>query len=134
MFKKSRVLLSFSLLILFTVVLAGCGDSGPRNCEITGTVTVDGTPVKEGAISFAITEDGDLPGGAPIVDGKYSASLTPGKKKVHLSAPDTSGFTEEEYENFDGLCPDLIPQKYIDEPLIIDVTESGTFDFELTSD
>jgi hypothetical protein len=108
---------------------SGCADSGPRSCRISGAVTIDGVPVQQGAISFEIVEAGDLPSGAMIVDGRYQAELAPGPKIVRISAsnPDPNLGPDE-------VAPDLVPKKYQDEPLKIDVQSDGVHDFQLTSD
>lgn len=110
-------------------MFSGCGDSGPRSCRISGEVTIDGVPVQEGAISFEIVEPGDLPSGAMIVNGKYQAQLAPGPKIVRISAsnPDPNRGPDE-------VAPDLVPKKYQDEPLKIDVQGDGVHNFPLTSD
>ncbi len=92
-------------------------------------MTIDGVPVQEGAISFEIVEVGDVPSGAMIINGRYEAQLTPGRKIVRISAsnPDPSLGPDE-------TAPDIVPEKYQDEPLEIDVQTSGVHDFHLTSD
>ncbi|MCL4201530.1 MAG: hypothetical protein KJ000_03490 [Pirellulaceae bacterium] len=85
--------------------------------------------VQEGAISFEIVDASDVPSGAMIINGKYEAQLTPGPKIVRISAsnPDPD-------RGPDDLAPDIVPKKYLDKPLEIDVQRSGVHDFHLTSD
>ena len=113
----------------FTAIFAGCKEKGARNCTISGEVTLDGTPIKEGAISFQPVEEGDLPSGAMILDGKYQTDVTSGKKIVKISASNPDPTLGP-----DDVAPDLIPAKYEETPLEIDVKKSGTHDFNLTSD
>ncbi len=124
----TRFLLTLATLCLLTVGF-GCSDTGPRSCRISGEVTVDGVPVQDGAISFEIVEPGDVPSGAMIINGRYEAQLTPGRKIVRISAsnPDPSLGPDE-------TAPDIVPKKYQDEPLEIDVQTSGVHHFHLTSD
>lgn len=124
----TRLLLTLAALCLLTVGF-GCRDTGPRSCRIYGEVTIDGVPVQEGAISFDIVDPGDLPGGAMIINGRYEAQLSPGRKIVRISAsnPDPSLGPDE-------TAPDIVPEKYQDEPLEIDVQTSGVHNFHLTSD
>lgn len=52
--------------------------------SVSGTVTVDGEPAKVGAISF-FAVDGKAPtAGAQIVDGAYSAKVSPGQCMVQV--------------------------------------------------
>jgi hypothetical protein len=66
--------------------LWGCGASGPRTYEVTGTVTFDDQPVTRGDIYFH-PEDGRYGSehGA-IVEGKYRAKVKEGKHKVTIQA------------------------------------------------
>ena len=69
--------------IALTACLAGCGRSGGLT-EISGTVSYDGQPVKQGTITF-LPADGKGPTAAvPIADGKYSVKVAPGKKLVKI--------------------------------------------------
>jgi hypothetical protein len=124
----TRFLLTLATLCLLTVGF-GCSDTGPRSCRVSGEVTIDGVPVQEGAISFDIVDPADLPGGAIIINGRYETQLSPGRKIVRISAnnPDPSLGPDE-------AAPDIVPQKYQDEPPEIDVQTSGVHDFHLTSD
>jgi hypothetical protein len=114
---------------LCLTAFSGCSDSGPRSCQISGEVTIDGVPVQEGAISFEIVNTGDLPSGAMIINGKYQTQLSPGPKIVRISAsnPDPN-------LGPDDVAPDIVPAKYQDKPLEIDVQADGIHDFRLTSD
>ena len=73
-------------LILALLGLAGC--SGQPSVQ--GTVTFDGTPVDDGAISFVPTGGGTGGAGtvgAPIVDGKYTVAgkgVAPGSYRVEI--------------------------------------------------
>ena len=130
MFRRSFAVFA-STLAAFGLITAfsGCGETGPRSCRISGEVTIDGVPVEEGAISFEIVDAGDLPSGAMIINGRYQAELTPGRKIVRISAsnPDPNLGPDE-------VAPDLVPEKYQNEPLEIDVQGNGVHHFHLTSD
>lgn len=72
----------FVWLLLVFVVCFGCSQSNEGT--VTGTVTVDGEPAKVGAISF-FAVDGKAPtAGAQIVDGAYSAKVSPGQCMVQV--------------------------------------------------
>lgn len=65
-----------STIILTAFAVAGCGGGteyeGPPRSAITGTVTVDGSPLANGTISFVADDDAKRSTTAPIADGKYS--------------------------------------------------------------
>lgn len=70
------------LLLALSLLAAGCG--GSDLATVTGTVTVDGEPAKVGAIAF-FAADGRAPSaGAPIIDGRYSAEVSPGLCHVQI--------------------------------------------------
>lgn len=115
-------------VLLASVVCTGCGKSGPRNCRISGAVTLDGVPVQEGGIQFDIVTKGDVPGGAVIIGGRYTTWVSPGAKTVRFAiAGSREGLAPEDE------TPNATPRKYDKEPLQIDVQNSGVFDFPLTS-
>ena len=109
-------------------VVTGCGKAGPRSCRISGAVTLDGSPVQDGAIQFDIVNTGDVPGGAVIVGGRYQTWVSPGAKTVRFAiAGSREGLAPEDE------TPNATPRKYDKEPLQIDVRKNGVFDFPLTS-
>ena len=65
------------VLMLFAV---GCADDGM--VEIAGQVTIDGTSVSQGTISFAPIDGQGATAEAVIENGKYSTSLPKGNKRV----------------------------------------------------
>lgn len=69
------------LLGLVTFVV-GCGGETTNTVKISGNVTVDGTPVDKGSITFVPADGNTISAGGVIVDGKYTADVPPGEKKV----------------------------------------------------
>jgi hypothetical protein len=93
-------------------VAAGCGKSGPKLMEVSGTVKYDGQDVAEGDIAF-IPEDKTVGGeGGKIKDGKYTLKVKEGKNKVQIFAsravPGKKGPMGED------LVEQYIPEKYND--------------------
>jgi hypothetical protein len=71
------------LLAGLALLTAGCG---PKLYPVTGLVTFNGQPIPQGDINF-IAADGEVtPASAKIVDGKYSALVQAGVKKVEVYA------------------------------------------------
>lgn len=68
------------------VALAGCDSGGVKRFDISGDVTFDGQPVAEGNILF-LPADTDAGGdGGRIEDGHYTCRVTPGDKRVRITA------------------------------------------------
>jgi hypothetical protein len=90
-----EIMVSFAFLAC--VALLGCGSSdGVSRGNVSGTVTVDGTPVADGSITFTPTAGTSGPNtGGIIKDGKYSLTGTMGpvvgKNEVRFSATKMTG-------------------------------------------
>ena len=95
MFNK-KINLALLAVAVCCVFSSGCQSSDGKY-PASGTVRVNGEPVKEGAISFVPVDSQASYGGAgaSIIDGKYSISkkdgLFPGEYKVQLFATADSG-------------------------------------------
>jgi hypothetical protein len=126
--------------------LAGCGEDELPREAVSGTVTLDGQPLKSGMIQFQPTSAGEATaGGAAIVDGKYSVpkaqGLVPGKYQVMITG--VTGPPEAPKEQLPGDAPrpvlpakELIPDRYnAKTELTAQVNTGGpnTFPFELSS-
>lgn len=156
---RGIVLCSCGMLVL----LAGCGDGGPRRVQIEGTVTLDGRPLANKSVMF-IPEPGTPGNGASAhtdQDGRYSPTATvfgatrnypgipPGRYRVTVNEPMLLMGEEEANAVEPGEVPmavgldDLTPRKseipavYHSQdttPLVLDVPESGgALDVKLTS-
>ena len=129
--------------------LGGCGESDglPREA-VSGTVSVEGKPLKTGLITFLpASPETTTQGGGPVVEGKYSMTrsqgIVPGKYKVIISSPeDTPEKFPDAGRNNDapGMPPipakEVIPAQYNNKSLLTaDVVEGGknVFDFNLTA-
>jgi hypothetical protein len=73
------------LPILLAAWCTGCGGGGAGGGDVNGTVTLDGTAIEDGSISFTPeTGEGGTAGGK-IVQGKYSVKgVATGKNRVHI--------------------------------------------------
>jgi hypothetical protein len=82
-------------------VVAGC--SAP-NATVSGDVSYDGKPVKNGYVTFMPSNGQGAVAGGPISDGKYTVkNVPPGPKIVKVEAADKAGpsiQTTEELEKF----------------------------------
>jgi hypothetical protein len=133
-----RILVALSLFAVGAVLLAGCGkDAAPETLDVSGTVTLDGTPVARGQIIFSDPSRQTRSSSGEVVDGKFTFTASPGSKRVEITAMrevpgkmDTSNPGEER-----PLMEQYIPGKYnSDSTLTADVAAgSTTFEFKLES-
>lgn len=107
-----------ALLVCLALTAAGCSDS--NEAVVTGTVLVNGEPVKSGYIEFHPADGRGSVTGGPIVDGNYSANATIGTVIVKIRAPRGTGVTRRAYEldpnsTVTELTEESLPTKYNDE-------------------
>lgn len=68
----------FGFMLIFAILITGCGGRITR-CEIEGSVTVDGQPIKDGSITFQPLAGTSGPVvGASIADGQYKIEKVKG--------------------------------------------------------
>lgn len=79
------------VLVLGLACLGGCGSGGGGQATVSGEVTVDGQPLKEGMIRFVPADGKSTPADTTIKDGKFTTTVTPGDKKVEITAPKVVG-------------------------------------------
>src|SRR5262245_39091276 len=95
--------------------VSGCS-KGPAVGTVTGEVTFDGQPVKDGHVTFTPVDGKGQTGGAKIVDGKFKAEQVPAlKMKVELHGNKVIGkrkaYDTPESPVFDEVV-ELLPPKY----------------------
>jgi hypothetical protein len=114
-----RRALLLGTFFLLAAAPAGCSDYGGR-LAVSGEVTLQGEPLKEGVISFIPLDGQGTQSGAPVVNGEYAvprqSGLKPGKYLVQLTAGDGKTPHEEEAGNPGGstniVSFDLIPEEW----------------------
>jgi hypothetical protein len=126
-------------LIVLVSGVCGCSHRNPQNRRaISGAVTLDGVPLKNGSISFQPEQRGGISSGAPIADGKYSIAtdkgLPVGKYKVMIFAPVPGGGQPAAGAlpgDPTGPAGELIPPEYnVKSDKFIEVTEKGPYEFK----
>jgi hypothetical protein len=78
-------------LCLLLALMAGCGPSGPRTYEVSGTVTWNGKPLPQGDIVFLPVDGAVAPDAGKIVDGRFTFRARAGKKRVEIHASRAEG-------------------------------------------
>jgi hypothetical protein len=70
---------------LLAIWCSGCGGGGSGGATVSGTVTLNGTGIENGSISFQPESGEGAPAGGKIVNGQYSVKgVTTGKNRVHV--------------------------------------------------
>jgi len=114
------------LFLVFSFLFFSACNHGPAVGKISGEVTLDGSPLKEGRILFTPVDGQSQTGGATITDGKFTADIPVAKMTVQINANEVIG-KEPAYAG-DPKSPmidkvrELIPKRYNDQSeLTLDV-------------
>lgn len=121
--------------LLFIAAL-GCGPSGPKMYEVTGTITFDGKPVQYGEIVFSPEDKKYSADGVQIqTDGSYRVRVKEGAHIVRIIGMKMQKSAESKREpTEDPPMESYLPEKYnAKSELRAEVNESRRIDFELKS-
>ena len=124
-------------IVIVSGSFAGC--SAKSNVgTVSGTIKLDGAPLKSGLVRFMPVDGKTASADAKIVDGKYSAEVPPGEKKLSFSSPKVVG-QKKMYDTPDSpmidITEEMLPAKYnskSEEKMTV-TAGSQTKDFELSS-
>jgi len=120
-------------------LLIGCSanSNGPRTYPVSGSVTLDGTPLKSGDIQFVPESPTEAPDAGVITDGKFSLKAKAGRKKVVITASrDIPGSTKKGAMGEDITEQEqYLPPQYNSSSGLSETVKEGTnsFTFELKS-
>ncbi|UUO06091.1 hypothetical protein M4951_22365 [Blastopirellula sp. J2-11] len=114
---QNRQVIRWSSLATIVLALVGCGREGVPRVEVSGAVSLDGQPLKEGMILFSPTGEGPSASG-DIREGSYEierdAGPSPGNYRVEIRAYRDTGRKRKDAAT--GLMEDvivgIIPPKY----------------------
>jgi hypothetical protein len=138
-----RIIFLLSIVFMVTAILAGCSDPYGGRKEVSGTITLQGQPVKDGSIIFYPLDSKETQGGAQIIQGEYKMTrqngLKPGKYLVRLTAGDGKTRAAGEQIAAPGgstniVSMDLIPDDWnIKSKHEVDIKSEGAnrFDFDV---
>jgi hypothetical protein len=138
-----RLVTAAALAVVLALAAAGCGGHGIPREPVSGKVTLDGSPLDNGLITFTPEDNTRPPAGTAITDGSYRMGRAdgpaPGPHTVTISSRKPTGkklksadfpgtFVEETRES-------IPPQYNVDSRLGIEVKRGGEnrFDFDLSS-
>jgi hypothetical protein len=74
------------LLGVISGVCVGCDRPGPPVGMVRGTVTLDGTPLPDGQVTFFSIDDTKPPAGGPISDGRIAVEVPIGTVRVIVNS------------------------------------------------
>jgi hypothetical protein len=116
-----------ALLVIFFAGVVGCGDGRPTRVAVSGTVTIDGTPVMRGSIKF-VPEKGRPSSGEIGPDGRFALTCydgkdgaLPGKHRVQvdgnraISEMKAEIFTPKHYADFRTSGLEIVIEKPVDD-------------------
>lgn len=126
--------------------LLGCGGDGLPRQAVSGSISLNGKPLKSGVVNF-VPQSLDMPtqSGAAVIDGKYVISratgLVTGKYKVVISSGEGSAEKKvDKVSDLPGMAPipakEAIPPEYNNNSTLeANVTEGGSnvFEFNLAT-
>jgi len=132
---RNRFTLLNSLLILS--LLSGCGSPADplQRQEVTGEVSLEGSPIAEGTIEFSPVAEG-TGSGAMIEDGKFTIpaqkGLPPGEYIVRISASNPDAEQVRLPGESNQIAAELIPPEFnVDSDVKFTVTLDGDNVFTL---
>lgn len=123
-----------SAAIALTASVVGCGADGPPMYDVSGSVSLDGQPLRDGDIVFEPLDQQYGADAGKVIDGKFAFKAKGGKNRVAIRA---AKFVPNP-RNPDGE-PDsvsLVPTKYNDETVLeAEVAADGAnqYQFDLLS-
>lgn len=129
---EMNTMMRMAWILLVGLSLTGCDSGAIKRHAVSGEVTLDGVPVAEGNILFLPADTDSGADGARIEDGHYACQVTPGSKRVRITADRLiPGKTDRT-----GMPPheQYIPARYNQATTLkADIDKSHDLDFKLTS-
>ena len=124
--------------LLATTMIVGCGSSELNMHPVSGKVTFDGQPVREGRIQFRAVGGDQRAFSAEIKDGQYQLKALAGKVRVEVTAsrPVPGKFDESNPGEKVPVGEMYIPARYNSRTELTAEVAAGKnqIDFTLTSD
>ncbi len=107
---------AFYFTLCWTLIGFSLGCSADaKHGTVSGTVTLDGQPLKSGTIRFDAADGRTAAADASITDGKYSVKMPPGEKRVSITSPKVIG-KKKMYDTPDSpvvdVTEELLPKRY----------------------
>jgi hypothetical protein len=124
-------------LLVLALLVAGCGESGLPEIKtdpISGTVTLDGQPMKDGDIMFLNPPDVQVI--LPVKDGAFTGKAPPGNHRVEIRSYKEVTVQNDMYPEGVTSRENFVAPEFNDESTLkAEVASGGTnqFTFEVKS-
>ncbi len=107
---------TLSILLCWTLIGFSLGCSADvKQGTVSGTVTLDGQPLKSGTIRFDSADGHAAAVDTSITDGKFDVKMAPGDKRVTITSPKVIG-KKKMYDTPDSPTYDIteeqLPKRY----------------------
>jgi hypothetical protein len=126
--------LRYSMLLIGTL-LSGCGDTNMKVAPVSGTVTLDGAPLKSASVTFLPKAGGRPSFGVTNDQGRYVLEYSMDELGAEVGACTVKITTKSDSDD-SGSKPtkELVPQRYNQAAIEVQVeSKSNTIDIPLTS-
>lgn len=130
--------------LMFSILLAtvGCSGTSSEHGHVTGTLTINGSPVQDAVVTFAPAEGGRSAMAVTQTDGTYELNYTPGVKgaKLGMNSVRITTYIAPELDDNNRVVnpgtPERLPPKYsAGQELTVEVKPGdNTFDFAVEAD
>ncbi|QDU73443.1 hypothetical protein Pan97_04140 [Bremerella volcania] len=135
-----RSLTAFTFSVLLVTI--GCTGGSSEHGHVTGTVTINGSPVQEAVVTFAPVEGGRSAVAVTQADGTYELNYTPGVKgaKLGKNSVRITTYIAPELDDDKRVVnpgkPERLPPKYSrgEEVTVEVMSGENTFDFAVEAD
>jgi len=96
------------------ITLTGCGPAGPRKIKISGTVTLDGSPLAEGNVVFIPLDPALGAAGGAIAAGGFTVETYPGPHRIEVYADkkESRPIGPDDPPELGFTLTSLIPERY----------------------
>ena len=120
-------------LVCADLMLAGCGKTNLSVAPVSGTVTLDGAPLKAASVTFQPKEGGRPSFGVTNQQGRYTLEYSLNELGAKVG-PCTVRITTESRSDDGKATKELVPKRYKTAPIEVQVQpKSNTIDIALTS-
>jgi hypothetical protein len=122
----------YRLLSAACLLVAGCSQE-PKTYPVSGTVTLNGEPLKEGDVTFQSTDPAVSADAGKVVDGRFEFRARAGEKRVEIRC---SQVVPGRTTPMGGpLRLEIIPPQYNDKSeLTVNVSPDGRNEYEFKLD
>jgi hypothetical protein len=102
------------LSALAVLTLVGCGPAGPRKIKVSGTVTLDGSPLADGNVVFIPLDPALGAAGGQITTGDFTIETYPGPHRVEVYADNKESrpIGPDDPPELAFVLTSLIPERY----------------------